>query len=99
MVRLESITSFFHTHGQLRRSQRTTLATMVWALLSSSNPLLGIAKIGHRLAMAYHDPDKKAKYAIKRVDRFVGHAGLDMEIAQGDLIRYILGDTREALIT
>ena len=48
--------------------------------------------------MAYHDPDKKAKYAIKRVDRLVGHAGLDREIAQGDRIRYILGDTREALI-
>ena len=60
---------------------------MVWALLSSSNPLLGIAKIGHQLAMAYHDPDKQAKYAMKRVDRFVGHAGWDMEIAQGDGIR------------
>ncbi len=38
--------------------------------------------------MAYHDPDKKAKYAMKRVDRFVGHAGLDREIVQGDGIRY-----------
>ena len=74
----------------------TALSTHdVWALLSSSNPLLGIAKIGHRLAMAYHDPDKQAKYAMKRVDRFGGHAGLDMEIAPGDGIRYILGDTRK----
>ena len=48
--------------------------------------------------MAHHDPDQKAEYAIKRVGRFVGHAGLDREIAQGDGIRYILGDTREALI-
>ena len=42
--------------------------------------------------------NKQAQYAIKRVDRFVDHAGLDREIAQGDGIRYILGDTREALI-
>ena len=41
--------------------------------------------------MAYHDPDKQAKYTMKRVDRFVGHAGWDREIAQGDGIRYILG--------
>ncbi len=49
--------------------------------------------------MARHDPEQKAKYAIKRVDRFVGNPGLDREMAPGDGIRYVLGDTREALIT
>ncbi len=39
MVQLESIITVFPTHGELRKSQRTTLATLVWALLSSANPL------------------------------------------------------------
>ena len=33
MFRLRSITTFFATHGNLRKSQRTTLAALVWALI------------------------------------------------------------------
>lgn len=29
MIKLESITNFFQTHGLLRKSQRTTLAALV----------------------------------------------------------------------
>ncbi len=41
--------------------------------------------------MAPRDPQQKAKYAIKRVDRFAGNPGLDIVMAQGDWIRYVLG--------
>ena len=51
MVSLNSITNYFVTHGQLRKSQRKTLAALVWALLWQ--PLLGIAAMGHSLAMAH----------------------------------------------
>ena len=39
MIQLQSITSFFQTHGCLRKSQRTTLAALVWAAVQF--PLLG----------------------------------------------------------
>ena len=47
-------------------------------------PRLGIAAIGHSLAMAH--TTTTAKHAIKRVDRFLGNTGLDLEVACGDLI-------------
>ena len=50
MFRLQSITTFFATHENLRKSQRTTLAALVWALIRQ--PLLAIAAMGHSLAMA-----------------------------------------------
>ena len=50
MFNLQSITFYYATHGQLRKSQQTTLAALVWALIRQ--PLLGIAAMGHSLAMA-----------------------------------------------
>ncbi len=47
MIKLASLTQFFAQHGQLRKSQRTTLAALVWAVLYQ--PLLGIAKMGRHL--------------------------------------------------
>jgi hypothetical protein len=44
MFHLQSITSYFGTHGKLRKSQRTTLAALVWALVRQ--PLLGLAAMG-----------------------------------------------------
>ena len=61
MFAMESITTCFQTHGNLRKSQRTTLAALVWALMSQ--PLLGIAAIGRSLAMAH---GTTAKHAIKQ---------------------------------
>ncbi|MDA8207098.1 MAG: hypothetical protein M0Z36_13610 [Thermaerobacter sp.] len=50
MIKLSWITDYFTTHGQLRLSQRKTLAALVWAVMRKA--LLGIAAIGHGLAMA-----------------------------------------------
>lgn len=82
MIALQSITEFFTTYGRLRKSPRKTLAALVWALLRQQ--LLGIAAVGHSLAMA-HTPS--AKHAIKRVDRFLGKEGIDLEVACGDCHR------------
>ncbi len=86
MFKLQSITDYFTTHGRLRLSQRKTLAALVWALMRK--PLLGIATIGRSLATA---KTAKAKHAIKRVDRFVGNARIDLEVACGDLIETVIG--------
>lgn len=94
MIRLEAITNFFQTHGDLRKSQRTTLAALVWAVLS--DPVLGVAKIGRQWAIVGH---KKAKHAIKRVDRFLGNLRIDMAVAQGNLIHSVIGDATEVLLT
>ncbi len=50
MFKLASITQYFATHGALRKSQRNTLAALVWALMN--HPILGMASIGRSLAMA-----------------------------------------------
>ena len=94
MVQLESITQFFIVNGTLRRSQRKTLAALVWALLYE--PLLGIAKMGHHLAMA---KQTTAKHCIKRVDRFLGNLRIDIEVAQGDLIRTVVGTASRIFLT
>ena len=60
MFNLQSITAYFGTHGKLRKSQRTTLAALVWALIR--HPVLGIAALGHSLAMAH---TTTAKHAIR----------------------------------
>ena len=96
MIQLQSITTFFHTHGQLRKSQRTTLAALVWAVIRST--LLGSAIIGRHLAMA-DEITTTAKHTIKRVDRFLGNPRIDLGTAQGDLIAYVLGPVPEALLT
>ena len=62
MFNLESITAYFAAQGRLHKSQRQTLAALVWALMRQ--PLLGIAAIGHRLAMAH---TTTTQHAIKRV--------------------------------
>ena len=62
MFDLHSITAPFTARGKLRKSQRKTLAALVWALMRQ--PLLGIAAMGHSLAMAH---TTTAKHAIKRV--------------------------------
>ena len=41
----------------------------------------------------------QAKYALKRVDRFIGNAGVDMEVACRDLIETVIGNAREILLT
>ena len=94
MFAMESITTCFQTHGNLRKSQRTTLAALVWALMSQ--PLLGIAAIGRSLAMAH---GTTAKHAIKRVDRFLGNVGIDLEVACGDLIQTVIGAARLVHLT
>ena len=94
MFKLQSITDYFTTHGRLRLSQRKTLAALVWALMRK--PLLGIAAIGRRLATA---KTAKAKHAIKRVDRFVGNARIDLEVACGDLIETVIGSARQVYLT
>ncbi|MCY0898055.1 MAG: transposase [Firmicutes bacterium] len=66
----------------------------MWALLP--NPLLGVAKIGRRLAVATRRP---AKSAMKRVDRFLGNPRLEITVAQADLIQTLLADATEALLT
>ncbi len=94
MFRLQSITTYFATHGNLRRSQRTTLAALVWALIRQ--PLLGIAAMGHSLAMAQ---TTSAKHAIKRVDRFLGNTRIDLEVACGNLITAVIGAAKEVQVT
>lgn len=94
MIAVKSITTYFQTHGVLRKSQRTTLAALVWALMNQ--PLLGIAAIGRSLAMAH---GTTAKHAIKRVDRFLGNAGIDLEVACGDLMRTVVGTARTIYLT
>ena len=94
MFNVQSITTHFTTRGNLRKSQRTTLAALVWALMR--HPVLGIAAIGHSLAMAH---TTTAKHAIKRVDRFVGNSGLDLDVACGDLIATVIGAARRVFLT
>ena len=94
MFDLQSITSYFGTHGKLRKSQRTTLAALVWALMR--HPVLGIAALGHSLAMAH---TTTAKHAIKRVDRFLGNDGIDLEVACGDLIATVIGSATRVFLT
>ena len=94
MIALQSITEFFTTYGRRRKSPRKTLAALVWALLRQ--PLLGIAAMGHSLAMA-HTPS--AKHAIKRVDRFLGKESIDLEVACGDLMATVIGSAREVYLT
>lgn len=94
MFNLQSITFYYATHGQLRKSQRTTLAALVWALIRQ--PLLGIAAMGHSLAMAQ---TTSAKHAIKRVDRFLGNPRIDLEVACGDLITTVVGSARSVYLT
>jgi len=94
MIQLGSLVEYFETHGKLRRSQRKTIAALTWA--SIRDTVLGIAAIGHSLAMA---ETTKVKYAIKRVDRFIGNAGVDMEVACRDLIETVIGNAREILLT
>ena len=93
MIPLQSITAFFQTHGRLRKSQRTTLAALVWAVVQF--PLLGSAIIGRHLAMA-DEITTTAKQAIKRIDRFLGNSRIDIVRAPGDLIPYLLADAPEA---
>ena len=59
-------------------------------------PLLGIAAMGHSLAMAH---TTTARHAIKRVDRFWGNTGIDLEVACGDLITTAIGDVRTVYLT
>jgi hypothetical protein len=72
MFNLQSIPPYFGTHGKLRESQRTTLAALVWAWIRQ--PLLGIAAMGHSLAIGH---TTSAQHAIKRVDRFLGNTRID----------------------
>jgi hypothetical protein len=94
MFSIDSITAYFVTQGTLRKSQRKTLAALVWALMRQ--PLLGIAAIGHSLAMAQ---TTTAKHAIKRVDRFLGNRGVDLEVACRDLIQAVIGSTCRIYLT
>ncbi|MDA8193046.1 MAG: hypothetical protein M0Z53_03485 [Thermaerobacter sp.] len=89
MFGLQSITADFTMHGTLRKSQRTTLAVLVWALMH--HPVLEIAALGHRLAAAH---TTTAKPAIKRVDRFLGNLRVDLEVACGDLMTTVMGSAR-----
>jgi len=54
MIPLESIITYFETHGNLRRSQRKTIAALTLALMGNS--FLGIAAIGHSLAWPVSPP-------------------------------------------
>ncbi len=94
MFQWDSITTFFRTHGSLRRSQRKTLAAMVWAVMTQ--PRLGIAIIGRPLTMA---EGTSAKHHIKRVARFLGNPRMDLAMAQGDLIATMTEATSEVLLT
>lgn len=94
MFDLDSITAYVTAHGKLRKSQRNTLSALVWALMRQ--PRLGIAAIGQSLAMAH---TTTAKHAIKRVDRFVGNTGIDLEVACGDLITTVIGAARTVYLT
>ena len=94
MIPLSSITTWLATHGTLRKSQRTTIAALAWALMP--NPVLGIAAMGRSVAMA---GNTTAKHAIKRVNRFLGNGGVDLEVACGDLIRTVVGGAREVVLT
>ena len=91
---MASLTEYFATHGALRKSQRNTLAALVWALMS--HPILGIASIGRSLAMAR---TTTAKHAIKRVDRFLANPGIDMEVAVGDLMATVIGSAASVYLT
>ena len=57
---------------------------------------LGIAAIGQSLAMAN---TTSAKHAIKRVDRFPGNLGVDLEVAQADLIQTVIRSARRVYLT
>ncbi len=92
--RRSAITQFLVNNGTLRLSQRKTLAALVLALLYE--PLLGIAKMGRHLAMA---KQTTAKHCMKRVDRFLGNLRINIEIAQGDLIRTMIGTASRIFLT
>jgi hypothetical protein len=94
MIQFQSITTWFATHGTLRKSQRTTIAALAWALMQ--NPVLGIAAMGRSLAMA---GNTTAKHAIKRVNRFLGNTAVNLEVACGDLIATVVGDAQEVVLT
>lgn len=93
MFNSQSITSDFGTHGKLRKSQRTTLAALVWGLIRQ--PLLG-RRHGVCLAIAHATT---AKHAIKRVDRFLGNTRIDLEVACGDLLTTVMGSAQEVHLT
>ena len=59
-------------------------------------PVLGIVAMGRSLAMA---GNSTAKHAIKRVNRFLGNVGVDLEVACGDLIATVVGGAREVVLT
>ena len=40
-----------------------------------------------------------AKHAIQRVDRFVGHLRINIEVAHGDWIRRVVGTVTRVLLT
>ena len=94
MIELKSITRWFADHGQLRKSQRKTLAALVWALLQ--DPLSGVAVMGRSLARA---KTTSIKHAVKRVDRFLGNGRIDLEVACGDLIAQVVGMAAEVFLT
>lgn len=93
-VELHTITNFMSTHGQLHKSQRKTIAALTWAVLEKTQ--LGVATIGHALAMAH---TASPKHAIRRVERFVSNVRLALETAQRDLISVVLAGTPAALVT
>ena len=61
-----------------------------------SHPILGIASIGHSLAMAR---TTTAEHAIKRIDRFLANPGMDREVAAGDLMATVIGSAASVYLT
>ena len=94
MVSLESITQFLVNNGLYGSRSAKPWAALVWALWYE--PLLGIAKMGRHLAMA---KQTTAKHCIKRVDRFLGNLRINIEVAQGDLIRTMIGTASRIFLT
>jgi hypothetical protein len=93
VIGLKSITRTLRPSSTLHAARATPLAPWVWALLH--RPRLGIAAIGRALAAA---TGATAQHAIKRVDRFVGNARLDLAQAPGDLMRHVLRGRRQVLL-
>ena len=94
MIQLQAISTWFATQGTFRKSQRTTIPALTWALLQ--NPVLGIAAMGRSLAMA---GTTTAKPAMKRVNRVLGNRDVNLEVAAGDLMATVVGDVREVVLT
>jgi hypothetical protein len=80
--------------SELHAKRVTSLAHAVIGALNADRA--GVANIGRFEASAR---ETRAKHAIKQVDRLLSNAGVDIEVAQGDILRFILGNRWKVVVS